>query len=245
MIVLAFLLEVVDASFGGGYGTILSPILLIGGFDPLHVVPAILVSQLLGDFFAAFFHHEFKNVDLSIGGKTFKVAVTLAALSSIGSLISVVVAVNLPKLYLSTYIGALVAATGAIILFTMNRKLAFSWHRLVALGSLAAFNKGLSGGGYGPIVTGGQIITGVEAKSAIGITSLAEGIVCIIAVLSYILIGKSVDWELAITLSIGVAFSAPVSAYFVRKIESGKLKLIIGIFTLALGVATILRICSA
>jgi len=245
IVVLAFLLEVVDASFGGGYGTILSPLLLMIGFDPLRVVPAILFSQLVGDFSAAFFHHEFKNVDLKIGAKSFRISMILVALSSVGSLISIVVAMNLPRFYLSLYIGALVAATGAIVLTTINKKLSFSWGRLMILGSLAAFNKGISGGGYGPIVTGGQIITGVEAKSAIGITSLAEGFVCIIALLGYVFIGRTVDWTLALMLSIGVAFSAPVSAYLVRRIENRKLKLIIGIFTLILGIATMLRIVSA
>jgi len=38
---------------------------------------------------------------------------------------------------------------------------------------------GLSGGGYGPLVTSGQVIFGVPAKSAVAITSLAEGITCL------------------------------------------------------------------
>lgn len=32
--ILAFLLEIVDASLGMGYGTILTPVLLMLGFDP-------------------------------------------------------------------------------------------------------------------------------------------------------------------------------------------------------------------
>jgi len=67
-----------------------------------------LISQLAGDFLAAFFHHEFKNINLSIGSKDMKVALTLALLSLTGAIIAAMVAVNLPKLYLNLYIGLLV-----------------------------------------------------------------------------------------------------------------------------------------
>lgn len=241
VVILAFLLEVVDSSIGMGYGTILTPVLLIIGFDPLRVVPAVLVSQLAGDFLAAFFHHEFKNVDFSIGSKHFKVAVMLSLLGLIGSIIAVVIAVNLPKPLINLYIGTLFAVTGLIVLATKNKNFGFSWTRVLCLGSLAAFNKGISGGGYGPIVTTGQILAGVKARSAIGIISLAEGVTCVVAVLMYVLIGRNIDWLLSILLSIGVVLSAPLAAYIVRKIESRRLKLIIGISTLLLGLSTILR----
>ncbi len=241
VVILAFLLEVVDASIGMGYGTILTPVLLIIGFDPLQVVPAVLVSQLPGDFLAAFFHHEFRNVDFSIGSKHSKVAVTLSLLGLIGSIIAVVIAVNLPKLLINLYIGTLFAVTGLIVLATKNKNYGFSWTRLLCLGSLASFNKGISGGGYGPIVTSGQILAGVKARSAIGIISLAEGVTCVVAVLMYVLIGRNIDWLLSILLSIGVVLSAPLAAFIVRKIESRRLKLVIGISILLLGLSTILR----
>ena len=241
VVILAFLLEIVDSSIGMGYGTILTPVLLIIGFDPLQVVPAVLVSQLAGDFLAAFFHHEFKNVDFSIGSEHFKVAVMLSLLGLIGSIIAVVIAVNLPRPLINLYVGTLFAVTGLIVLATKNKNFGFSWTRILCLGSLAAFNKGISGGGYGPIVTAGQILAGVKARSAIGIISLAEGVTCVVAVLMYTLIGRNIDWLLSILLSIGVVFSAPLAAYIVKKIESTRLKLIIGVSTLLLGLSTILR----
>lgn len=240
IVVLAFLLEVVDSSVGMGYGTILTPVLLMIGFDPLQVVPGVLVSQLAGDFLATFFHHKFKNVNLSIRGKHFKVAVTLSLLGLIGSIIAVVIAVNLSKLLINLYIGISFVVTGLIVLAAKNKNFGFSWTRLLCLGSVAAFNKGISGGGYGPIVASGQILAGVKARSAIGIISFAEGITCVVALLMYILMGRNIDWLLSILLSIGVVLSAPLAAFIVRKIESRKLKVVIGISTLALGLLTIL-----
>ncbi len=154
------------------------------GLEPDRVVPAVPVSQLAGDFLASFFHHEFKNVDLAIRSKAFKVALTLSVLGSAGCIASVVVAVNLPRLYLNLYIGTSVAAIGFLLLAVKNTDCCFSWRRLIFIGSVAAFNKGISGGGYGPVVAAGQILTGVEPKSAIGVTALSEGVTCIIAVLT-------------------------------------------------------------
>jgi len=43
------------------------------------------------------------------------------------------------------------------ILITINRNYRFSWKKITVLGLIASFNKGISGGGYGPVVTGGQL----------------------------------------------------------------------------------------
>jgi hypothetical protein len=241
MIILAFLFGIVDASFGMGYGTMLTPVLLMLGLAPFQVVPAVLVSQLAGDFLAVMFHHRFENVNLSIGSRDFKIALILAALSLTGSVIAVLVAFNIPLSYLNLYIGASVSASGLIILATRKKSRCFSWLRLFFLGSFAAFNKGISGGGYGPIAMAGQILTGVEVKSAIGITALSEGITCIFAAATYFLIYRSIDLPLLVLLSIGITFSAPLAALIVRKVESRNIKLMIGTLTLMLGLLTVLK----
>nr|MDO8134978.1 sulfite exporter TauE/SafE family protein [Candidatus Njordarchaeum guaymaensis] len=244
----AFLMEVVDASIGMGYGTVLTPVLLMVGFDPTHVVPAVIISQLAGDFAAAGFHHSFENVTFTVSGKSedLRIALTLGVLSAVGAVIAVFASMRMSKLYLSLYIGFLVAAIGVVVLTLAIRKksFGFSWPRLFGLGLFASFNKGISGGGYGPIIASGQIISGVGVKSAIGITSLAEGIVCITAFMAYLLTTGIPNWPLALYLTVGVFFSAPVAAYIVRKVEAEKLKLIMGVVTTVLGVGTIFRLIS-
>lgn len=238
---LAFALELIDAAFGMGYGTILTPALLVLGFDVLQVVPAVIASQLVGDFLAVFFHHQFKNVNMSVGSKDFKVGSALAVFSLLGSVVAVLFALKISKFALNLYIGTLVAVVGIMVLVTREKARDFSWLRLLFLGSIASFNKGLSGGGYGPIVTGGQILTGVDARAAIGITSLAEGVTCVAALLTYLLSGKPIDWLLGIALAIGVAFSTPLAALIVKKLESKYLKLIIGGMTIVLGTLTVFK----
>ncbi|MGD9578839.1 MAG: TSUP family transporter, partial [Syntrophorhabdus sp.] len=63
IILLAFFCEYLDSTLGMGYGTTLTPVLLLFGFTPLQVVPAILISELITGFMAGFFHHKVGNVN--------------------------------------------------------------------------------------------------------------------------------------------------------------------------------------
>lgn len=52
----AFVCEFIDSSLGMMYGTILSLVLILAGFDPLLAVPSILLSQATWRFSASVFH---------------------------------------------------------------------------------------------------------------------------------------------------------------------------------------------
>jgi len=109
------------------------------------------------------------HIDLRPGSHDLKVAGLLTVLSVVGVLLAVGVAVRLPTWVVKLYIGVLVLAIGLVILKNSARQPPFSWRRIGVLGFVAAFNKGISGGGYGPVVTGGQMLAGVRSRSAIGI----------------------------------------------------------------------------
>lgn len=239
--VIAFALEVIDSAFGMGYGTILTPVLLLIGYDPLRIVPAVIGSQLVGDVLSVVFHHQFKNVDMSPRSKDFRIGATLAAFSLLGSVTAVLFALKISKFALNLYIGVLVFVVGIVVLANRDRDRDFSWLRLFFLASIASFNKGLSGGGYGPIVTSGQLLTGVNVRAAIGITALAEGVTCVAALATYLLAGMAVDWGLMAAMSVGVALSTPLAAFIVSKLQPKYLKLIIGVFTIAMGTLTIIK----
>jgi uncharacterized protein len=238
---IAFGLAIIDSAFGMGYGTILTPVMLLLGYDALLLVPAVIGSQLVGDVLQVFFHHEFKNVDMSPRSPDFKVGLALSAFSLVGSVIGVLFVLNISKFALNLYIGVLVLVIGLVVLLNRERETDFSWLRLLFLGSIASFNKGLSGGGYGPVVTAGQVLTGVNARAAIGITAMAEGVTCIAALATYMLAGKTVDWSLTGAMAVGVALSTPIAAYIVSKLPPKHLKLIIGVLTIAMGTLTILK----
>lgn len=240
IIILAFLCEYIDSSLGMGYGTTLAPILLIMGYNPLQVVPAILFSELVSGLTAAFFHHKFKNSNFKIGANDLKVAMVMAGCSILGVLVAVFIALNLSAFFVKLYIGILVLSMGLLILLSMKRIFKFSWRKIITLGLLASFNKGISGGGYGPLVTSGQILSGIESKNAIGITSLAEGLTCLAGVITYFTFtDHTVDWSLAPYLAVGALLSVPLAAYTVKKFQANRLRLIVGIATVLLGSVTL------
>jgi len=266
IIVMAFLCEYMDSTLGMGYGTTLTPVFLLMGFSPIQIVPAILLSELVSGLLAGFFHHREGNVNLKPKSadifkirnmlsplgyiesfkKTvplhLKIALLLAACSIVGTLVAVFIALSIPMFWLKLYIGCLVLCMGLVILVCFNREFKFSWLRVIILGLIASFNKGMSGGGYGPVVTGGQILSGVEGKSAVGVTSLAEGLTCLVGVIAYTLIcNKPVDWKLAPFIVIGAVLSVPLSAKSVKLVSEKKLKLAIAFLTIALGILTIIK----
>jgi uncharacterized protein len=73
MIFLAFVCEYMDSTLGMGYGTTLTPILLIMGYKTLQVVPVILISELLSGGLAVYCHHHEGNINMR--PKTFNMLV--------------------------------------------------------------------------------------------------------------------------------------------------------------------------
>ena len=242
VIILAFFCELVDSTLGMGYGTTLTPVLLGLGFGALAIVPCILLSELFTGIAAGVAHHKAGNVNFKRGSIHLKIAIVLALCSIVGATIAVFIAVSIPKLWLNIYIGLMVLLMGIIILININKDLKFSWKKIVGLGSIAAFNKGMSGGGYGPVVTGGQILSGVKGNNAVGITSLAEGLTCVVGVIVFILTPGYVDWSLAPSLVIGAMLSVPFSTLIVKKMPTKGLKISIAVLTLALGAYTLIKL---
>ena len=174
-----------------------------------------------------------------------KVAFILSLCSVVGTIIAVVVAIKLSSFYLSLYIGLLVLIMGIIIIIRRNKRYKFSVKRILGIGLVASFNKGMSGGGYGPLVTSGQVLSGLRAKSAVAITSFAESLTCLVGVISYIAIGTGLavlNWDMAPFLIVGALVSVPFSVYTVKKVKAKRLTAIIGIATICLGSFTLIKL---
>lgn len=234
--------EYVDSSLGMGYGTTLTPVLMLAGFAPLAIVPAILLSECLSGFSAAVLHHRAGNVDLLRDTVARRTAVLLSSLSALGAVAAVVLAISIPRGLLAPLIAGIIIAVGVLIIATRRRQLHFRpWH-IVTVGAVAAFNKGLSGGGYGPLVTGGQVVSGVSAKSAVAITSLAEGVTCCVGLVAYVVLEGSLNWPLVVPLALGAVMSVPVATVTVRHLSEASLRSAVGIVTLLLGIVALAKV---
>ncbi len=227
--------EYVDSSMGMGYGTTLTPLLLLAGFAPLQIVPAVLLSEFMTGLAAGLLHQRDGNVDFLRDAQARRAAWLLALLSGVGALLAVWVAVSVSKFWLGIFISGIVLAMGVVVLATRNRQIPFHAGGIVAVGAVAAFNKGLSGGGYGPLVTAGQVVSGLPAKSAVAVTSVAESLTCLIGVLGYLAAGKTIAWGLAVPLTLGALLSVPMATLTVRRLTEARMRGLVGIVTLVLG----------
>ena len=144
-------------------------------------------------------------------------------------------AICIPKFWLTAVIATIILAVGVLILATVRRQLAYRRGHIITLGAVAAFNKGLSGGGYGPLVTGGQVVSGMSPRQAVAITSLTESLTCLIALVAYVLMRGSPDWSLAIPLTVGALLSVPVATLTVRRLPEVFMRGSVGVVTCLLG----------
>ena len=260
----AFIMETIDAGFGMGYGTVLSPLLIAFGFSPLLVVPSLLFSQAFGGLAAAVCHNRHRNADFNpkcTDGKRIvesikkrgileslhlglpsdlKTVLAITVLGVLATILSVFVAIQIPTWILKGYIGILVFVIGALLVLGITFK--FSLKKMMAVGLVASFNKGLSGGGFGPVTTGGQVVGGNSHKSSIGCTALSEVPICIVGFLSYLLMNGMAGYELMGALTVGAVLGAPLGAWATKKIEVHKLKVIIGVTVMVLGAWTLIKL---
>ncbi len=253
---LAFVMEVIDSSVGMGYGTILSPLLVvIMGYPPTVVIPSILLSQAVGGSIAGFYHHRYKNVEFKFKGcgwfenikKGFtpdlRFVLTVTGLGIFTVISGVFVATHIPLIILKTYIGILVLIMG--ILLWIKKSFSFSRAKMITFASLSTFNKGMTGGGFGPVLTSGQILGGQEEKRAIGCTTLAEGPVCLIGFIAYMALNGKLDqptYSVIIPMLIGAAVGGPCGSLITKQISREKLRQAVSYLMLLLGIWTILKI---
>jgi len=243
VVFLAFVLEYTDASFGAGYGTILASILILMKYDPLNVVVAVLFTNGVIGLVAGFVHYKAGNVSLKPKSRNLNVLWILTGFGIFGVLLASFIAINIPEIVFKIYLAILLIVMGSLVLIHRKKKPSFSKKRLMGMGALAAFNKGLTGGGYGVVLIGGQILSGIKSKSAIAMAIIAEAFVSLVGVSLYFIYQIELfNWSLIISLLIGGIAVLPLAALTVKKTKSKKLKFLIAAANLILGLVMILNI---
>jgi uncharacterized membrane protein YfcA len=108
------------------------------------------------------------------------------------------------------------------IIVLARKRFNFSWKKIGFIGALSAFNKTISGGGYGPIVASGNIASGLKPKKAIGITDFAEAPICLASFIAWMAFK---NWqipslELLIPMTIGAFVGGLIGPVLLSKSES-------------------------
>ncbi len=253
----------IDASLGMGYGTLLTPLLLIFGFPPHAVIPSVVLSQAIGSICASLFHHRLQNVSFTWSSRHFRIVLLFGGFGIVATVLAALLSLSLPDRIVKTYVGLLVLLMGILVL--RNRPFTFSWKKMIGLGVVSAFNKGFSGGGFGPVMTSGQVLSGQDHRGAVGTTVLTQVPIGIAAFITYVLGSAfaSIDtpvfqtslqtvmrqvmqqdvlrWEMVVAMVFGAVLIAPFGALTTSRIRRNRAHLALGSAILLLGLWTLAK----
>ena len=236
----AMIMESIDSSLGMMYGTILSPFLIGMGFSPVDVVPSILISQALGGIVGSIQHHRFGNASFTLKSNDLKVGLLIFIPGVLAVIMGVILGVRINTFALSLYIAILMLCMGILVLSGISFK--FSWGKISVIGLISAFNKAISGGGFGPIITSGQIIVGRDSKNSIGATTMSEVVICITSFIVWLLINNKLPLlPLMIALCTGSVMGGFLGPFLLSRIKDTRvltkivalLAIVSGIYALA------------
>lgn len=230
---MAVVMEIIDSGLGMMYGTLLSPILILMGYNPKLVVPAILLSQALGGATGAIGHHLRKNSDFSGLTRDLKISLAIIIPGLAACILGAYIGQIIPKFYMKLYIGGLVVIMGGLCLRPIYYD--FSWKKMWGIGLLSGFNKALSGGGFGPVTATGKILGGVDPKVSVGTTTLAEVPICLVSFVTWLILGGKISWAFPAALCIGSLIGGYIGPILTARINTGKLKSIVGVLAVLSG----------
>eukprot|EP00727_Mastigamoeba_balamuthi_P006305 m51a1_g2295 hypothetical protein (321) ;mRNA; r:419787-420961 len=187
------------------------------------------------------------------------IVLILGIVGALGAVISTIVSAQAKqskhfKFAIKLYIGIVilimaVAIAAAILLRRRASGTRFAWWKIVLLAVWSGFNKGISGGGSGPIVVTGLMLSGVPERHSIGVTPFSEILVCGVGSICYlvsnlILEGAAKTWtyyKLVPALLIGALPVIPFAAMTTKKVNKDHLKVFVAVFTLLLGLFSIIQ----
>lgn len=225
VVAVAMFFEFMDASAGMGFGTALTPLLLVMGFDPKQIVPVVMIQQGVAGLVGAFLHKEYENVEWKFSpmSETVKLWLMIGVVgcAAVAFSITAVYAIfKVAKVWINLYVVALLLGMALISIWQARAsERPYKPWRMLFFAALAGFNKGVGGGGYGPVTTVGGIISGVPVKSMLAVTAIAEGTVSTFSILVWLALltsGVTIDYVLLPSMMLATMVSAVAAPYAVR-----------------------------
>ncbi|HSO17989.1 MAG TPA: sulfite exporter TauE/SafE family protein [Desulfosarcina sp.] len=242
VVLIAAFFEFMDASAGMGFGTALTPLLLMVGFDPKQIVPVVMIQQGAAGLVGAFLHREFENVEWKFSpmSETVKLWLIIAGtgvLFNVVAIIGVYKIFHVAKIWIKLYVAILLLLMGAVSLFQSRKERPYKPGKMVLWAALAGFNKGVGGGGYGPVVTIGGLMAGVPVKSMMAVTAISEGTVSTLSVVTWLALlgsGVTIDYILLPSFMLATMFSAVAAPYTTRVFPEKLWKIVVPAYCLCL-----------
>ena len=137
-----------------------------------------------------------------------------------------------------------ICSLGAGGMILAGKSLIMTSTKIYILGFISAFNKALSGGGFGPLVAGGQLVFKDRSeKGAIGSTDFAEAPICLLSFCLWLMINGLPPLNLMIPLCLGSMVGGFFGPMALSKIGSKDiLKKSLGVLVLIEGLWVIYKV---
>ena len=238
LLLISFGSGMIDLSLGMGFGFTVTPLMLFLGYTPIEAVPSVLFSSFVGGASSSFFNHRMHNVDFSWNTRASRVSLFTAALGIIGSIAGVQISFYLPQRTVGLYIGFIVVASGVLVLASRDLISGFSWLKMGVISLIGSLNKGLTGSGFGPVVTTGAMLAGIDEKESVSIQSLSEAAVSLVGFLTYVALREPIKYNTVMVMSLGVFIASPIAARVIHRLEGNMMRNMVGILALIIGTNT-------
>lgn len=241
LLILSFGSGVIDLCLGMGFGFTITPLMLLLGYTPAEAVPSVLFSSFIGGAFSSIFNQREQNVDFSWNSRATRISLFTAGMGVLGSIAGVTISFNLPQRTVGLYIGFLVITSGVLVIYSKGLFSGFSWMKMGVISLIGSLNKGLTGSGFGPVITTGAMISGIDEKSSVSIQSFSESLVSLVGFLTYLHLREPISYHPLIIMSIGVIVASPVAARIMHKLNGDKMRNMVGILALIIGLTTLYK----
>lgn len=251
VVLIAMFFEFMDATAGMGFGTAITPLLLVLGFNPKQIVPVVMIQQGVAGLIGAFLHKEFENVEWKLKpmSETIKLwlIISITGCAAVAFSVTAVYGVfKVAKVWISLYVAVLLVMMGAISLYqTFAKDRPYRPKMMFGFAALAGFNKGVGGGGYGPVVTVGGLISGVPVKSMMAVTAISEGTVSTFSVLVWLALltsGITIDYLLLPSMMLATMVTAVLAPWATRAFPEKLWRYVVPIYCLVLATYSFYKI---
>lgn len=237
---LGYCLAALDTSIGMGYGTIGTPILLIIGIVPIVAVPLILLSQFVETTLGSIAHRKFKNGDVfNFKQGDGKVSLVLITTGITGAALGVITGITIPKIYVSIYISFLVTAIGFLVSYPPS--IDFSWRKIIPVGFVSGFNKAISGGGYGPLIMSGLMVSGKPVRNSVAVSIFSVSVITLFSAFIYFLSDSFDSYFMMAAIIMGAVVGSQVGPKVTKNLASRKSGKLIGLAVVVMGLLTLIN----
>lgn len=228
-IIIGFLAQIVDGALGAAFGMISHTLLVMLGLPPAAASAATHSIESLTSGASGLCHALQRNVDWPLFAR-------LVIPGLVGGLLGVWLMTIANVAILQPILLVFMAAVGTYLIWRAPRRAqTFRPARFVRSIGFAGGIMDATGGGWGPVATGGLVAQGISPRMAVGTTNAAEFFVTV-TILAALLgaLGAEMFSVAALGLLMGGILGAPISAYLTRRIPSKILMRLIGIVLVVL-----------